>query len=106
MLSYAEVRQCTKTFVDQVEAPGIHYPSAIGCGPTTSGKDGDAHDLLVVDGSNRLYLLDKQGVCRKTIGGPGGAPGHFLNPRGLAVSDDGQFPAGEDAIEKANRLTS
>ena len=95
---------CTKTFVDQVEAPGIQYPSAIGCGPTTSGKDGDAHDLLVVDGSNRLYLLDKQGVCRKTIGGPGGAPGNFLNPRGLAVSDDGQFvyvaDTGNDRVQR------
>lgn len=98
---------CTSTLVNGEDAPGVHYPSAIACGPTTSakGKDGGAEfDLLVVDASNRLYLIDKLGVCRKTIGEPGTAPGCFLNAKGLAVSEDGQFvyvaDTGNDRIQR------
>ena len=79
----------TSTIVDGNPAPGIHYPSAIATLPIPAKED--EFDLVVLDGSNRLYVIDKQGGVKKTIGGPGSLPGEFLcNPRGLAVSDDGQ----------------
>ena len=63
-----------------------------GSSTSAKAKDGTAEfDLLVLDGSNRLYVMDKQGVARKTIGGPGTAPGDFLNARGLAISEDGEY---------------
>jgi hypothetical protein len=100
---------CSSSIVDGNPGPGIHYPSAIACGPSStsnvkSGPTASSIDLYVLDTSNRLFVIDKQGVARKTIGGHGAAPGCLRSAQGVAVSADGQsvFVAdtGNDRVQK------
>ena len=59
----------TSTIVDGNPAPGIHYPSAIAALPIPAKED--EFDLVVLDGSNRLYVIYKQGGVKAFWAGTG-----------------------------------
>lgn len=98
-------RRFTSSIVKEDVDGGLHYPTAVACGISSRFVNGgEEHDVFVIDATNRLYVMDKQGTTRKTIGGSGGAPGCFKNAQGLVMSADGQTAyvadTGNDRIQR------
>ena len=73
--------ECPAITINGRTAPAIQFPTALAV--TASG------DLIVADGSSRIFLISKDGAFKKTIAEFGRAAGEVRHPMGVAVSGTG-----------------